>query len=405
MKQNFVLPSLTAGLSVLLLAAGFSVHANTQTASSPVAVGSVVITELMPNVNDSDIDWIELFNPTDAAIDLKGCNFSDDNSDHFLVDQSLSIAAGGYAVLASGASLEKDVPNALSSPAMQFSADRFQLVTGPDQVILTCAGQVIDKVSYQDYTPGPATQSRGWQLEPGSFDAQANDQADKWCYSVLSDNYVYGRERIASPGAINPMCIAVSLPYVYYNDQASALIDGIDFETTLKIAKEELAEVTSTSELTIWAIRDQEINAEIATTISALYFQYIEGLYDTEPFTILDWNHAVWHFAWAISNLYRNGDDSVKAALQLAYEDALERPKTLTRHKYIAIDHISGSVITMGDIHDRAHTFSTTHIVVPGNPEYLQSYEDYLDKKTSPFMRTVIHTLFKIKTFFDELMA
>lgn len=373
--------------------------------SEDIAIGSIVITELMPNVSDKDVDWIELLNVTDTDIDLKGCSLTDTNNDKVLIEQALTIPAGKYAILASGISDENNTPPALSKPALLYSAESFHLDNHTDQVILTCSERVIDEVSYKQYQPGPASPSRGWQLEPNSLNATANDETDKWCYTVLSDDFIYGVDRAATPGAENPMCVEVSLPYVHINDQSAVLIDGIDFNTTLKIAAAELAENKSTSELTIWVLRDQKINAEIATTISLLYFQHIEDLYDSEPFTVVDWNHAVWHFAWAISNLYRNGDESVKATLQQAYDDATTRPQTLARYNYIAADNVLNPAIMMGDIHTMGRGYANNHIVVPGNPEYIQDYQGYLDNKRSDLMSSIIHVLYVVKKFFDDLMA
>jgi hypothetical protein len=39
------------------------------------------------------------------------------------------------------------------------------------------------------------------------------------------------------------------------------------------------------------------VTPEIAAKIAQLYFDNIEMLYTTEPLTIIDWNHAVWHFS------------------------------------------------------------------------------------------------------------
>jgi len=81
------------------------------------------------------------------------------------------------------------------------------------------------------------------------------------------------------------------------------------------------------------------------------------------------------HFGWAIANLYRNGNDAVKAELQLAYEDAQKRPQTLERHKLIAIDHIMSDNI-------------------------IQSYEEYLEARRSDFATGLIHFLYKQKRIF-----
>jgi hypothetical protein len=194
------------------------------------------------------------------------------------------------------------------------------------------------------------------------------------------------------------------MPYVSYNDQEPVLIEGIDLAATLKVAEAEFARELSTSELPIWAIRDQVVTPEIAAKIAQLYFDNIEMLYTTEPFTIIDWNHAVWHFSWAISNLYRNGDTAVKAALQLAYEDAITRPETLERYNHIAIHHIRNDIVVMGDIHTPAHNRMQQLVVAPGNPAYLQSFAEYEENKRSAFALTTIDIVYRAKTFFEGLL-
>src|SRR5262245_14322422 len=98
------------------------------------------------------------------------------------------------------------------------------------------------------------------------------------------------------------------LPYVYHVRDARVLVNGIDFDATLKIARIELEEGGFDAPLTVWAIRDQLVTAGNARTISTLYFTHIDKVAADKDKTAAAF--GVWHFAWAISNLYRNGDDS-----------------------------------------------------------------------------------------------
>ena len=123
------------------------------------------------------------------------------------------------------------------------------------------------------------------------------------------------------------------------------------------------------------AIRDQVVTANSAKTISELYFKYIDRIAAERDETTADF--GVWHFAWAISNLYRNGDDRIKAGLRGAYLDARERPRRLRHFKDIAAEHVNGEKIYMGDIHAAARSFARSHIVAPGNDKYLQSLDQY----------------------------
>lgn len=377
-------------------------------AATSLKAGDVVISELMPNLRDGDVEWIEFYNATGQAIDLNDCVVADDNHDKITITQSVIIQASGYAVIGSGKSYDTNLPDALKDLAFEYSAKEFKLSTGADQVVLSCDKTLIDKVTYASYRPGPATNARGWQVDSNFLTNTANDDAKNWCYTglpILSEENLYGKNKVASPGRENPRCAVIVLPYLHFNNQQAVLIDGIDFEQTLKIAAEELTSDYATAELTIWALRDQVITPDVAKTIADLYLNNIDKLYDAKAFTLIDWNHAVWHFAWAVANLYRNGDDAVKAQLQVAYEDAITRPKTLEKFELAATDNVLGHDILMGDAHDMGHAFALGHIVVPGDPEYVQSYQDYVDNRRSEFSFMLINLLFYIKTFFSNLFA
>jgi hypothetical protein len=64
-----------------------------------------------------------------------------------------------------------------------------------------------------------------------------------------------------------------------------------------------------------------------------------------------------------------------------AYRDARERPEDLKTFKKVATEHVNGEKIYMGDIHGAARSFARSHVVVPGNKSYLQSLDEYREKK------------------------
>ncbi len=160
-------------------------------------------------------------------------------------------------------------------------------------------------------------------------------------------------------------------PYVYYN-QNQVLIKGVDIDQTLDIAIVELNKGGFGSPLTVWVIRDQIISKENASRISKIYFDYINNLDEFNT----------WHFAWAISNFYRNGNEEIKKELESAYLDAKKRPESLKKYKKIANEHINGNKIYMGNIHGLGKSYAKNHIVVPGNKYYIQSYDEYIKKNS-----------------------
>lgn len=166
-------------------------------------------------------------------------------------------------------------------------------------------------------------------------------------------------------------------PYIYYS-QNKVLLNGVDIDQTLNISINELEEGGFDSILTIWAIRDQIITSEQAKKINEMYFKYIDNIQYKDETTK---EFGTWHFAWAISNFYRIGNEDIKKDLNDAYLDAVKRPDTLIKFKKIANELINGDKIYMGDIHGLGKAYAKTHIVVPGNKDYVQSYEEYIKEK------------------------
>ncbi len=160
-----------------------------------------------------------------------------------------------------------------------------------------------------------------------------------------------------------------------YREQAKALVPNIDLDQTLEIAELELKENKMSSVLTYWAIRDQVFTVEQAKKASRLYFKYIKKV-DSEDHKARGF--SVWHFTWAVSNIYRLGDAAVKEVMNNARQDAAVRVKKL--RKRAAQRHFHGEKMLMGDAHFLGHRYAKKHLVVPGNPQYLQSIDDYLER-------------------------
>ena len=154
-----------------------------------------------------------------------------------------------------------------------------------------------------------------------------------------------------------------SAPFIA-SEQRQVVIKGADIDQTLVIAEQELRKGQFTSTLTLWGIRDQLYTESQAQKVSDLYFRYVDTLKEYFP---------VWHFTWAISNIYRNGNAAVRAQLERAYQDAKKRAKAAGGFAEL---HANGAIL-MGDIHLFARHFVRTHFVAPGLPGYLHSLNDY----------------------------
>ena len=157
-----------------------------------------------------------------------------------------------------------------------------------------------------------------------------------------------------------------------YHEQEKVLIKGIDIDQSLDVAQIEMAQNKFGTVLTIWAMRDQIFTGPQAARTSQLYFSHIERI-DSE--VQKSRNFSVWHLTWAISNIYRLGDEDVRAALETAHADAEERVKKLDRR--IATKMFHDEKIYMGDAHGGGRAYARSHLVVPGNDKYLQSAQEY----------------------------
>lgn len=160
----------------------------------PSAPGDIVITELMSNpeaLRDDVGEWFELYNPSDEhALSLEGCAIDDGTERPRALPGALVIEPLGFAVIA-------------RSDQVAFAADlvlSFSLGNSEDRLALICGGVEIDRVSYGAGYPLVAGASLS--LDPGAFDALANDDPAAWCAAPPAAG-----DR-GSPGAPNPDCLA-----------------------------------------------------------------------------------------------------------------------------------------------------------------------------------------------------
>lgn len=153
------------------------------------------------------------------------------------------------------------------------------------------------------------------------------------------------------------------------HERPEVLLDGVDIDQTIEIAEIDIAKHKFGASLTIWAIRDQKFDPEQAEIVSDLYYQHIDALKRFDR----------WHLTWAITNIYRHGNDEVKLVMLDAYADAAQRARDL--HS-LADKMANDEDIYMGDAHAGGRSYAQKHVVVPGNAEYIQSAKEYKQKKS-----------------------
>jgi hypothetical protein len=151
-------------------------------------------------------------------------------------------------------------------------------------------------------------------------------------------------------------------------DRSKVIIRNVDIDQTLDIAAIDLDRGTRAPVLTLWAVRDQVVTPAEATRVSDLYFSYIDKIKG---------KFNIWHLTWAIADLYRSGDTAVRASLDSAYGDARIRVK---KSYGLADRFVNGEKLYMGDAHSLGRAYAHGHVVVPGNPAYVQSVAEYRKK-------------------------
>ena len=172
---------------------------NTPAPKAEPFAGSLVISEIMADpsaVRDAAGEWFEIYNPDGAAeVNLRGWTIRKGEGDGHVISTELSVAQGGYVVLA------RDGKQATNGgiPANYQYRD-FNLTNDGDVIeLVEPAGRIVDRIEYGEdlVFPGAST-----SLAPGSLDADANDHPVNWCRSTTAmPNGDFG-----TPGESNDGC-------------------------------------------------------------------------------------------------------------------------------------------------------------------------------------------------------
>lgn len=168
------------------------------------------------------------------------------------------------------------------------------------------------------------------------------------------------------------LCVCLNSCFLsLHHRRKPALVKNTNIDETLRISKDEMQKQNLSQSLGLWVLRDQIVTPSQAKTISELYLSKIDNMKS-------DFN--IWHSSWAISNLYRFGDDGVKKELETAYQKAKKQPERIQKRgtKKLANRHVNGKRTVTGFIHAGGRSYAKRHLVVPGNKRYVQSYEEYL---------------------------
>ncbi len=171
--------------------------------AQPSAPGALVFTEIMFNpaaVGDSEGEWLEIHNTTEAEIDLNGWTLHDNSEEGFRFEaaQPQLIPPGGWFVLARNGD-----PEINGGILADLAFENLALGNGGDELrLLDPFGSLIDAVSYGDGWPSASGVSLS--LAPEMISAEENDLPESWCLSLAPPLESGDR---GSPGAANPSCV------------------------------------------------------------------------------------------------------------------------------------------------------------------------------------------------------
>lgn len=150
-----------------------------------VAAGELVITEVRGEQSGADTygQWIEVYNASGSAIDLRGMHLEVTRLDGsglkkvIVRADALPVEAGAYTVLGR-------FPNEIPAHGdYAFGFDLESDLYGAAVVKILACGEEVDSLVYNDL-PGEGSYSFDGNLDP---DASANDTDSNWCTDAAED--------------------------------------------------------------------------------------------------------------------------------------------------------------------------------------------------------------------------
>lgn len=161
--------------------------------------GDLVVTEIMINpqaVNDTDGEYVELYNIGTKTYDLQGLTLKDDGTDSHTISSSLLIVPDEYLVLCKNSTGEN------GGVTCDYEYASFTLANRNDEIILKQGATVIDEVRYDDGSGWSIPDGASLNLDPDAFDATSNDDSSNWCGSTTT----FGDGDKGTPGISNDEC-------------------------------------------------------------------------------------------------------------------------------------------------------------------------------------------------------
>ena len=209
--------------------------------SGPTA-GALVINEIMydpKKSSDSNGEWVELFNPGSAAVDIDGYTLRDNEANVHVIKGSVIVPAGGFAVLARNGTVKDNG----GVTADYVYGEDFFLANSTDAVVLEDgSGDLVDSVSYGSSAPWP-DKVAGVSIELSAPSAD-NAEPSNWALAIAP----FGDGDLGTPGAPN----GGQLPSFSVDDKVigwhqPALLTSVYFAPNDKLEPRVIEQLTAAS--------------------------------------------------------------------------------------------------------------------------------------------------------------
>jgi len=165
--------------------------------------GDLVITEVMANPDGADkgLEWFEIYNPTDAEMDMSGVLLrfrkADGSGEKIHQVQDVVIGPGEYLVFGDA---DPDAPPAHVSHGYGDGLGATGLNNSGGELSVACGTSVVDVIVYENVGDSVSRTFDGTR-EP---DAAGNDDLDAWCDAATE----YEDGSFGTPGAANDPCFS-----------------------------------------------------------------------------------------------------------------------------------------------------------------------------------------------------
>jgi len=166
-----------------------------------LAHGDLIITEVMIDpvaVDDAYGEWFEIYNNSEAEVNLYGLILKDLGTDTYTVSSDLVLDVDSTALLAVNTNSARN--GGLPTVNLHYKRTNLRMDNTADEVVLSNGSTTIDEMTYTKTSGWVAGAS--WSLDPSQLDATANDADSAWCAGITA----YGSGDLGTPGAANESC-------------------------------------------------------------------------------------------------------------------------------------------------------------------------------------------------------